>query len=179
MPRSLLINIHLYLAALFAPIVLMLAFSGGLYLLGVKGNVEQTAIQIPPDATLDLDSSRLEDDVQALLSNAGINHEFEYVKRKGSELYTRPTSREHYQIYHSTEGLVLTRNTPDIQAGLIELHKGHGPLAFKTLQKFTAAGLIIVLLSGVWLGLASDRLRKPTLISSGIGLALFVLLGFV
>lgn len=179
MSRSLLINIHLYLAALFAPIVLMLAFSGGLYLLGVKGSVEQTSVQLPAGAQLDFDSSTLQADVQSLLDGAGVSHEFEYIKRKGSVLYTRPTSREHYQITQSDTGLTVARNTPDLQAGLIELHKGHGPLAFKNLQKFTAAGLIIVLLSGVWLGLGSPRLRKPTLISSGIGLAMFVVLGFL
>jgi len=179
MSRSILINIHLYLAAFFAPIVLMLAISGGLYLLGVKGNVEQTNVQVPADSQLDLDSNSLQTDVESLLQNAGIAHEFEYIKRKGNVLYTRPTSREHYQITQSDSGLEITRNTPSVQAGLIELHKGHGPLAFKTLQKFTAVGLIIVLLSGVWLGLASDRLRKPTLISSGAGFLLFLLLGLL
>ncbi len=179
MSRSVLINIHLYLAALFAPIVLMLAFSGGLYLLGVKGNVETTNVQISADTQLNFDSTTLEADVQTLLNGAGVTHEFEYIKRKGSVLYTRPTSREHYQITQTDSGLTVTQNTPDLQGGLIELHKGHGPLAFKTLQKFTAAGLIVVLLSGVWLGLASERLRKPTLISSGLGLALFVVLGFL
>lgn len=179
MSRSVLINIHLYLAALFAPIVLMLAFSGGLYLLGVKGSVNTTDVPLPADTRLDFNSSSLQDDVQALLSNAGVSHDFEYIKRKGSVLYTRPTSREHYQITQTDNGLTVARNTPDVQAGLIELHKGHGPLAFKTLQKFTAGGLIIVLLSGVWLGLTSPRLRKPTLLSTGIGLALFVVLGFL
>ncbi|MFK7731623.1 MAG: hypothetical protein AB8B48_08380 [Pseudomonadales bacterium] len=179
MSRSVLINIHLYLAAVLAPIVLMLAFSGGLYLLGVKGSVEETDVQIPADTQLDFNSTTLQSDVQTLLGNAGVSHDFEYIKNRGTALFTRPTSREHYQITSTEGGLTLTRLTPDLQAGLIELHKGHGPLAFKTLQKFTAAGLIIVLLSGVWLGLSSPRLRKPTLISSGVGLALFVVLGFL
>jgi hypothetical protein len=44
MDRKLLITIHMYLAAFFAPAVLLVAISGGLYLAGVKGNVEQETI---------------------------------------------------------------------------------------------------------------------------------------
>ena len=44
MNRKLLITIHMYLAAFFAPAVLLVAISGGLYLIGVKGEVEQETI---------------------------------------------------------------------------------------------------------------------------------------
>ena len=44
MDRKLLITIHMYLAAFFTPAVLLVAISGGLYLAGFKGDVEQKTI---------------------------------------------------------------------------------------------------------------------------------------
>lgn len=178
MPRTLLINLHLYVAAVLAPILLMMAVSGGLYLLGYKGEVSQTAVSTPAEAQLNLDSGSLQQDVAQLLAAAGVSHEFEYIKRKGNVLYTRPTSREHYQITHHGDTLSIMRNEPSTQSTLIELHKGHGPQAFKTFQKVTAAGLLFIVLSGVWLGLSSSRLRMPTVLSSAAGLFVFLLLGF-
>ena len=46
MSRKLLINIHLYLAAFFTPVLLIMAISGGLYLMGIKGSyTEQQVFQ--------------------------------------------------------------------------------------------------------------------------------------
>jgi uncharacterized iron-regulated membrane protein len=39
--RKTLVTIHLYLAAFFAPILLIMAVSGGLYLLDIKGSMEK------------------------------------------------------------------------------------------------------------------------------------------
>ncbi len=179
MSRSLLVNIHLYTAALFAPVLLMMACSGGLYLLGIKGSVDQTTIDVSAGTTLNLDSSTLEQDIAHLLASAGESDQFEYIKRRGANVITRPTSREYYQITQTDTELRVVRNSPDLQAGLIELHKGHGPRAFKTFQKFMALGLLLILLSGVYLGLSSPRLRMPTFLTSAVGLVLFLLLGFI
>jgi hypothetical protein len=44
MSRSLFITIHLYLSSFFAAVVVLVAFSGGMYLIGVKGSTETTEI---------------------------------------------------------------------------------------------------------------------------------------
>ena len=41
MSRTLLVTIHMTLAAFFAPFVFLVAISGGLYLIGVKGELTQ------------------------------------------------------------------------------------------------------------------------------------------
>jgi hypothetical protein len=175
MSRKLWINIHLYLAAFFAPMLLLVAVSGGLYLIGVKGNVEQQAIALPASAQLDPSSKELKQQVDQLLSSAGIEHSFEYVKVKGNTLYTRPTSRVHYQFNLKDTGITATRNVPNLQSRMIELHKGHGPTLFKTLQKALAVGLLIIVLSGLWLGLTSAGLRLTTSLVAGLGLLVFIL----
>lgn len=91
--RQLWINLHLCVAAFFTPVLLIIVISGGLYLVGVKGTVAKTDVPSPADATLDLDSGHLKEQVGGLLRDAGIEHSFEYIKRSGSTLTTRPTSR--------------------------------------------------------------------------------------
>jgi hypothetical protein len=176
MDRKLLITIHLYLSAFLAPAILLVAISGGLYLLGIKGTVEEEAIY-QSEATLDSASASLKEDVGAVLASAGVtSYSFEYVKVKDSTLYTRPTSSEHYIIRQDAAGLEVFHARPSLQSRLIELHKGHGPTAFKTFQKVFAAGLVAIILSGLWLGLSATRLRRPTAVALAAGGLVFGLL---
>jgi len=73
----------------------------------------------------------------------------------------------------------VVKRTPDFTAAAMELHKGHGPVAFKWYQKFVALALFFVVLSGFWLGLASKVLRKQSLIVSAAGLVVFLALIFL
>ena len=116
MKRSLLIRLHLYAAAFLSPAFLFVAISGGLYLVGVKGSVEQTVVGVPSQLALDPSSESLYEDVQKVLLAAGISHDFEYVKVKGEMLLTRPTSRNFYKLDMQPEGLVVSYNEPSIQS---------------------------------------------------------------
>lgn len=177
MQRKLILKIHMYTAAFFAPAVLLVAISGGLYLMGVKGEVDQDTIYRSNTATLDVMSATLSGDVSALLAKAGVvDYEFEYVKVKGKKLYTRPTSTEHYIIHMRTNGVDVIHARPSLQSRMVELHKGHGPTAFKTFQKVFAVGLVLMIVSGLWLGVSATRLRRSTLLTAGAGTAVFALL---
>ena len=176
MKRRLLVNLHLYAAAFLAPAFLFLAISGGLYLVGVKGSIENTVVVIPGELVLNPSSESLYEDVQKVLVAAGISHDFEYVKVKEKTLLTRPTSRNFYKFDIQPEGVVVSYNEPSIQSRLIELHKGHGPEIFKIFQKIIAVGLLFVVLSGFWLGVSALGLRRNTLIVTGAGV---ILLGFL
>ena len=174
MRRNLWISLHIWTASFFAPILVMMAISGGLYLLGIKGNVKEFPVSLETGAILDLASTHLEADVGRLLKEAGIDHQFEDVIQDGEILTTRPTSRVHYVLQVGEDGVRVTRNVPDLPKRLMELHKGHGPTAFKTLQKFMAVGLLIIVISGFVLGLSSVRLRAQVLGISGLALLLFL-----
>ncbi len=176
MARALLIKLHLYFSAFFAAAIVLVAVSGGLYLIGIKGSVEQTMV-----GSLDSGEALLADPshaaVDAALAGVGVaDFDFDYVKQSGSRLTTRPTTRPFYTLDIEGEEVTVQYNTPSLQKRMIELHMGHGPSAYKTYQQFFAAGMLFVMLSGLWLGLSSDRLRTTTLITSGSGLLLFVLL---
>lgn len=176
MNRSLFITIHMYLSAFFAPFIFLVSISGGLYLVGIKGSVEQEPIFESTEISIDAKSDQLFSDVGALLQAAGVTgYEFEYVKVKGDVLYTRPTSREHYVIMLG-DAVQVIHAQPSLQSALVELHKGHGPTAFKSFQKVFALGLLLMVASGLWLGLSASRLRKRTMLISLSGTAVFLLL---
>jgi len=172
--RRLFINIHLYLSAFFAGIVVLMALSGGLYLLGIKGETTDTEIaRISGGRALLNDPSV--DAVAAVLARAGVpDFAFGYARASGKRVYTRPTSETSYVMEVRGDTITVTRQVPDLQKRMIELHKGHGPRAFKTFQKIFAAGMVFIILSGVWLGLSAPRLRRPTLLAVGSGLLVFL-----
>ena len=174
--RSFFISLHMYLAAFFAPFIFLVSISGGLYLVGVKGSVEQSPVFQSADYQFDADAADLKAEVDALLTAAGVTgYGYEYVKVKGNTLFTRPTSREHYVI-NLGEGVEVIRAQPSLQSAMIELHKGHGPTAYKTFQKLFAVALLLIVSSGLFLGLSATRLRPRTLATSLVGTATFVLL---
>lgn len=179
MTRSFWIKAHLFAASFFAPALVIIATSGGLYLIDIKGSVEETSVQVPADVRLDLKSNSIEQDVRSLFENLNIDHDFEYLRAGGNTLTTRPTSRTFYVLKVSTDGVDVSRNVPNLQKRMIELHKGHGPLLFKDFQKFMAVALLFILLSGAWLGLSSKGLRTKTMATMGGGLVVFLGLVFL
>ena len=179
MARALLIKLHLYCSAFFAAAIILVAVSGGLYLIGIKGTIEQTPVgTLTTGQQLSQDPS--EANVQAALASLGVSDfEFEYVKQKGSQLITRPTTRPFYTLDISGDEVVVQYNEPSLQKRMIELHMGHGPTAYKTYQQVFAAGMLFIILSGLWLGLSSARLRLSTAVISGTGVLLFLWLAIL
>ena len=174
MARALLIKLHLYCSAFFAAAIVLVAVSGGLYLIGIKGTIEQTPVgTLATGQQLLLEPSEAK--VQAALASLGVSDfEFEYVKQKRSQLITRPTTRPFYTLDISGEDAVVRYNEPSLQKRMIELHMGHGPTAYKTYQQVFAAGMLFIILTGLWLGLSSARLRFSTAVISGVGVILFL-----
>jgi hypothetical protein len=140
MSRSLFITIHLYLSSFFAAVVVLVAFSGGMYLLGIKGNTETTEVgAIGGGTALMADPSK--EAVLAALSGAGVEgFDFDYVITRGDTLYTRPTSRTYYGLTVDGDAVTVTRNEPSFQKRMQELHFGHGPSLYREFQKVFAAG---------------------------------------
>ncbi len=176
MSRKAIITLHLALAAFFSPILLMVGLSGGLYLIGEKGSFEQQEIYRGEIADFNLATKDTESQIRAFIQSHNIDHEFEYIKGNGKQSVTRPTSKQHLLFKIKGKQLIVTQRTPNFVASIVELHKGHGPRAFKTFQNFMAVGLLLILLSGLYLGLTSPMFKYKTLYISGLGGALFLFL---
>jgi len=177
--RKLFIFIHLYLSAFFTAVVALMAVSGGFYLLDIKGDVQEQVIATVGGGAVLMDDPSVEN-VAAALERAGVEgYEFDYVRGLGKRMMTRPTSHTHYNLEIEGDDISITRRDPDLVASIIELHKGHGPSLFRDFQKFVAAGLLFMVLTGAWLGLQAPRLRRPTGIAVGAGLLLTTVLAIV
>ncbi|NNE56793.1 MAG: hypothetical protein HKN36_01675 [Hellea sp.] len=174
--RKTLVTLHLLFAGFLTPAFLLVAITGGNYLLGNKGTFTKTPIELSAGAELDFGSDILRDDVIKLLDDNGIKHKFEYVRNRGNVVQLRPTSRKYIELTQTDAGLTAHWVKPNLQAGFMELHKGHGPTLFKTYQKIVALGLIGVVLGGFLVGFLAPAYRRKTLIATGLGAAVFIVL---
>lgn len=177
--RKYLVLAHLWLAGLMAPAFGLHAISGGLYLMDIKGEAVTERISLPADSSLDFKSETLETEVRALLEQANLNYEFEYIRNRGSVIQLRPTSKTYLEFSQTPQGLSASRVKPDIVRSMMELHKGHGPKLFKTYQKLVALFLLGVVLGGIFVGLLAKAYRKQTIVAVVAGSILFVTVGFL
>jgi len=172
--RKLLILLHLYGAAFMAPAFLLVAISGGNYLLGNKGSFATTPVTLPAAASLDFKSPTLENDVRALLKSKNISHKFDYVKNRGNVIQLRPTSRKYIEMTQTPQGLTASYKQPNLVASMMELHKGHGPSLFKTYQKLVALTLFFIVFGGILVGLLAKTYRRKTGVALALGTIIFV-----
>ena len=80
--RQKVILAHLTIASFLFPMFALVAISGGLFLAGIEGSYKIEAIDPPGDAAIDITSAELEEEVKALLKDAGINHSFKALQIK-------------------------------------------------------------------------------------------------
>jgi len=76
-----------------APAFLLVAVTGGMHMVGGVEKETRAPIELPAGTIIDLKSSTAEADIRALLKSANIDHDFEYLRNRGTTAQTRPTSR--------------------------------------------------------------------------------------
>jgi hypothetical protein len=172
MNRQLLFKVHLYLSTLFAPFVLMIAFSGTCYLMGFKGSATKTLLE----QNISINSEINDSLVQSIIKKHDDSYTFEYLKKYDHIVYTRPMTRTYYRLVKTENGYNLFKDEPNLLKTIVEAHKGHGPKVLKHVHKFVGISLILVLISGMMMALMVNRDKKITLILSSIGLLILVLL---
>lgn len=168
MNRKLYLNIHLYLAAFFLPFLLLMPITGVSYLLGEKGSkissVEFIVDELPP-----IEKNQQNDWIKNQFKNNNINFEWEYIKVNGKDLILRPSSVDHYIVSVQENRTEFIKIQPNFLLKMIELHKGHGPSLFKSLEIGAGIGLIFLTISGIILSFYSRSLRKKFLLPLIIG----------
>lgn len=160
------IKIHLYLSAFFAPFIILMAITGTSYLMDYKGDEKKDFIkEISYEEIKDFSVN----DVASVLNKIDPKYRFEYLKSGGNTVSTRPFTRTYYSFEKKAEIVALYKHTPNFLRAMIEIHKGHGPIALKWFQKFLGVGLFLITLSGMWLGFSLSRDQKATLVLSSLG----------
>lgn len=174
--RRVLTTLHLWIAGLLAPAFLVVAISGGLYIAGIEANVERTPITLAQDTELAFGTDALEGQVRNLIEEQGLPVDFEYIRGGPNRAQTRPTTRTFLTLQQTPDGLEAALNKPNFQSILLELHKGHGPRAYRLYEIAVALALFLAVLGGIAVGLLAKAYRRPTLIAVSAGTALAVIL---
>lgn len=157
MNKSILVKIHLSLSALFAPFLLLIAFTGTSYLLSYKGSVETklvTEIQTQ-NITAEI--------IKNTLSSIDPSYTFEYTKGSSDKMITRPTTRVSYEFIKKDTGYEVYKVSPNFLKRIVEVHKGHGPSLLKWLQKILGICLILILITGVMISFKSKKHKRMSL----------------
>jgi len=175
--RSWMVQIHLIVASLFLPLMLLMPLSGALYLMDQKG--DQTKEEafvvdgIPPK-----DKTEMEAFFRGQFLKNNLDFSFEYIKTTDTEYIFRPTSRVYYMAATSNGSLTMYKVNPSILKRMMEIHKGHGPQFVRWLEMAFGVALLLVAFSGVWIGIVTPVYRRAMIVSFLVG-AVILALGFI
>lgn len=168
---------HLYFAILFVPILLLMAYTGGCYLLGYKGSVDTVSSKVISIETTP-DRDNLAEWLREQFRTAGIEYRFESIKHRSDHWELRPSSKRFFlvSIERDETGnenqLKIIEKQPSLQAALIELHKGHGPKWFRWYQIVLAVSLFAIVILGLIIGILTPRYRSFTVIGTASSILL-------
>lgn len=171
--RKLMIQIHLVIAALFLPLMLLMPLTGTLYIWGVKGTDEK-AEAFRTSGLVPEEKDAQEAFFREKFKEAGVDYNFEYVRARGAEYTFRPQSKVYFTAKAEGDALTFTRHDPALLTRLTELHKGHGPVLMRWFESAFGIALILTTLSGLWLALTVKAYRMTTLVSFSIGTAIML-----
>lgn len=159
--RSLMIQIHLVIGALFLPVFLILPTSGVVHLLGLDGEIEKRELyQLERVPESSLSETEQKTFFISEFKERGVLLEFESIKRSSERIIFRPSSRRHLMAERNTDGTwTVFEVNPSFWDRLLELHKGHGPRFFKWVEIAFGFALGLLVLSGAKLALSAPKLR--------------------
>ncbi|GAB4015162.1 MAG: hypothetical protein Fur0010_13920 [Bdellovibrio sp.] len=167
------IKIHLYLSAFFAPFIILMAITGTSYLMDYKGDEKKDFVK---EVSYEELKDFSEENVKSVLLKIDPDYSFEYLKSGGNTVSTRPFTRAYYSFEKKNDIVALYKHSPNFLRAMIEIHKGHGPIALKWFQKFLGIGLFLITLSGMWLGFSLARDKTATLVLSSMGFVVLAIL---
>ncbi|MES3036989.1 MAG: PepSY domain-containing protein [Bdellovibrionota bacterium] len=179
-PRKILIEMHLILGSFLLPVALMFALTGMLYTFKVTGQYETQTENITLASPLNPDLSEMTVFAEKLLSEKGL------AKPTGSSSIKKVGTSWQFEWTGSKMDLIIdpTENPLEAKASFkktswhrffVQLHKAKGGFPFKLLAAALGIGLILLLVSGWFLGQASPQLRRIRFFATLAGIATFVL----
>lgn len=173
MNRKLLVSIHIYLSAIFLPFLFLMPLTGFLYLIGEKGSSTRELVY-SINESLPTQIEERQEWIQTNFDRFDPDFKYEYIRSGANNHILRPSHKTHYNLLETSEGVEFYKVSPNFLQSLVELHKGHGPQLFKRLETIFALGLLLIMVSGVWLAVMSPIYRKKILIGLFLGSTIFL-----
>ncbi len=178
--RSHIIHVHMLLAALVLPILLMYLISGMLYTFDVKGHIKKQKINIVLEQPMPL---RL-DAFTAITEKSLIQHhlpipegEMSLKKKKSSYLF-RWGDLKYAVSVKTTKNpdiLRMTVRERDFLTQVMRIHRAEAGVIFKVIPSILLIGMLLILLSGIYMALSIPKFRKPVLYTMSFSTVLFLI----
>jgi hypothetical protein len=172
-------KIHLWLAALLFPAIVMFLVTGGLYTWGVTGKTEDLSKQVAIEQPLDPDNeAAMQGIAVAALAAAGVEEPTGKARVRKTGLgfgYEWTGARRDVTVEPTADPLVakVTIKEASLHRIMVQLHKAKAGTAFKVYASILAVALFLLVATGLLIGLKSPPLRRSTLWGGAAGLAIF------
>ena len=177
--RSTLMKAHALLAAFILPVAIMFFVTGALYTWGIKGDyvtnaheihlqkpIQDDLVELVALAKKELKRQNLETPTgQAKVKRIGSSFKLEWTG-SNMDIIIEPTSQP---LIAKLE----IKNT-SLHRQFVQLHKAKGGEPFKVYAAAFAIALLLLLVSGFIMAWKTPKLRKLTLTSAALGIAMFV-----
>ena len=179
--RSVLIKVHLLLAAFIFPVALMFIVTGAFYTLGIKGSYNSEVYVLPLDKPLTNEKLLLVGIVEHQLQRLAITPPSgkAAVKKTGTSFLLEWTGSKRDILLEPTPDDLLAKLTVKETSwyrNFVQLHKAKGGQLFKVYAAVLASSLFIILLSGFIMAWQIPKYRTMALMSSTVGLVIFIIL---
>jgi len=179
MSRSILMKVHMLLAAFMLPVAIMYPLTGALYTWGVKGDYDVSKYVINLEKPLTKDKEQLIELVKqslikrdlalptgkAKIKTAGTSFQLEWTGANRDVILAPGTDL-------LTAQLKIKETTQYRQ--LVQLHKAKGGTGFKVYAAIFATALLVMLITGFIMAIQMPKYRKSVLFSMGAGIVMFV-----
>lgn len=179
--RKFLIKLHLVMAAIVLSVSAMFFITGGLYTFDYKPGSYSQEHRFQLSEPMQLQFKPMKTLAEEKLSELGLNNPL------GKAKFRHDKKRHSYKLkwYGSNHSIilrpssinssvaVLTIKTPSWYNRFMRLHKGKGGDLFNIFSMITSVALLLIMLSGVMIGLLIPTFRKLTIYSLSGGLLLF------
>jgi len=163
------------LAAFFLPILLLYLTGGLLYTWDIKGHINKQEMMLQLDApftpNLALLVAKVESELKA--KNMSLpNGEPSLKKKKNGRYELRWGDIKHLVTLKAKQGdlqAALVTRERDVLSQMMRIHRAESGLLFKVLATAFVLGLLLVLLSGVYMAVTVPKYKQTALFSLAVG----------
>ena len=177
--RSTLMKAHALLAAFILPVAIMFFVTGALYTWGIKGDYDTTIQEVQLTKPIQAELSELVAIAKNELKKQNIATPSGQAKIKkiGPSFKLEWTGSNMDIILEPTSNPVIAKlqiKNTSWHRQFVQLHKAKGGTPFKVYAAVLSIALLLILVTGFIMAWQMPKLRKLTIISTSLGIAVFI-----
>jgi len=181
--RSTLMKLHALLAAFILPVAILFFVTGALYTWGIKGEYQTSTYELNLKEPIQGELGELVALAREELEKRDIASPSGQAKIKsiGSSYRLEWTGSNRDVILTPTEQPLVAKleiKNTTLHRQFVQLHKAKGGEPFKVYAAVFATALLLLLISGFIMAWQMPKLRKLTLVSTTLGIVVFVAMVF-